>query len=367
LTVTVTTKTAYSPLPAVMAIFANSIVPYNYGGMTKDQFGKHPIGTGPFKLETWTKGQLIKLVRNPFYWEAGKPYLNSVTFKLLPEPNTRANQVQGGQAQINEFPAYSSVKTLKNVKGVKVTAFDSSAVNYLIFNNTKAPFTDVHVRKALAYLTDKKAIVSAVTFGIGTVAGAYMSPTSWSHNAAIKGLPYDVAKAKAELALSSVPTGFTANINVASGSGDENSKAQILQSEAAKIGITLKINQLDPSAWTAARDAKSYDIMYGYCTTDIIDPDEIIRFAGTIDGGGSSLWSYYDNQASAKLANDAVLVTGQAKRKAIYDKIQAQWDADQPMVALYYAPNLYSYSTKVQNFHPFVTGNYNLRNVWLTK
>ncbi len=367
LTVTVTTKTAYSPLPAVMAIFANSIVPYNYGGMTKDQFGKHPIGTGPFKLETWTKGQLIKLVRNPFYWEAGKPYLNSVTFKLLPEPNTRANQVQGGQAQINEFPAYSSVKTLKNVKGVKVTAFDSSAVNYLIFNNTKAPFTDVHVRKALAYLTDKKAIVSAVTFGIGTVAGAYMSPTSWSHNAAIKGLPYDVAKAKAELALSSVPTGFTANINVASGSGDENSKAQILQSEAAKIGITLKINQLDPSAWTAARDAKSYDIMYGYCTTDIIDPDEIIRFAGILDGGGSSLWSYYDNQASAKLANDAVLVTGQAKRKAIYDKIQAQWDADQPMVALYYAPNLYSYSTKVQNFHPFVTGNYNLRNVWLTK
>ncbi|CAB4657014.1 unannotated protein [freshwater metagenome] len=367
LTVTVTTKTPYSPLPAVMAIFANSIVPYNYGGKTKEAFGKSPIGTGPFKLATWTKGQLIKLVRNPYYWEAGKPYLDSVTFKLVPDSNTRANQVQGGQAQVNEFPSYSSVKTLKSVKGVKVTAFDSSAVNYLIFNNTKAPLTDVHVRKALAYLVDKKAIIAAVTFGIGTAAGAYMSPTSWAHNASIKGLPYNVAKAKAELALSTQPNGFEASINVASGSADENSKAQILQSEAAKIGITLKINQLDPSAWTAARDAKTYDIMFGYCTTDIIDPDEIIRFAGLIDGGGSSLWSYYDNQASAKLANDAVLIDNQAKRKAIYDKIQLAFDADQPMVPLYYAPNLYSYSTKVQNFHPFVTGNYNFRNVWLTK
>ena len=367
LTVTVTTKTPYSPLPSVMAIFANSIVPYNYGGKTKEEFGKNPIGTGPFKLQTWTKGQLIKLVRNPYYWESGKPYLDSITFKLVPDSNTRANQVQGGQAQVNEFPSYSSVKTLKSVKGVTVKAFPSSATHYLIFNNTKAPFTDVHVRRALAHLVDKKAIVAAVTFGIGTPAGAYLTPTLWAHNASIKGLEYNVAKAKAELALSTKPNGFEASINVVSGNADENSKAQILQSEAAKIGITLKINQLDPSAWTAARDGKSYDIMLGYCTTDIIDPDEIIRFAGILDGGGSSLWSYYDNQMSAKLANDAVLIDNQAKRKAIYDKIQLAFDVDQPMVPLYYAPNLYSYSTKVQNFYPFVTGNYNLRNVWLSK
>ncbi len=367
LTVTITTKTPYSPLPAVMAIFANSIIPNNYGGKTKDEFGKHPIGTGPFKLATWTKGQLIKIVRNPYYWEAGKPYLDSITFKLVPDANTRANQVQGGQAQINEFPSFSSVKTLKNVPGVKVTAFDSSAVNFLIFNNTKAPLSDVHVRKALASLVDKKAIITAVLFGNGTPAGAYMSPSSWSHNASIKGLPYDLTKAKAELALSTQPNGFSATIMVSSGNADQNSMAQILQSEAAKIGVTLQISQLDPSAWTAARDNKSYDIMFGYDTTDIIDPDELIRFTGLIDGGGSSLWSYYDNQKSAKLANDAVLIDNQTKRKAIYDKIQVAFDNDQPMVPLYYAPNLYSYSTKVQAFHPFVTGNYNFRNVWLSK
>jgi len=367
LTVTVTTKTPYAPLPAVMAIFANSIVPYNYGGVTKDKFGENPIGTGAFKLSSWTKGQQLKLVRNPYYWEAGKPYLDSVTFKIVSDSNTRANQIQGNQAQINEFPSFSSVKTLKSTPGVKVTAFPSSAVNFLIFNNTKAPFNDIHVRKALAYLVNKPAIVSAVLFGNGTPAGAYMSPTSWSHNAAIKGLPFDVTKAKAELALSTVPKGFTAKINIYTGNADQNSMAQILQAEAAKIGVTLTIQQLDPSAYNAARDGKSYDIEFSYDTTDIIDPDEIIRFTGVLDGGGSSLWSYYDNKSIAKMAADAVLVTDQAKRKVIYDKIQAQFDADQPMVPLYYSPDLYSYTNKVQNFSPFVTGNYNLRNVWLSK
>jgi len=53
--------------------------------------------------------------------------------------------------------------------------------------------------------------------------------------------------------------------------------------------------------------------------------------------------------------------------KSVSRKVQAQFDTDQPMVPLYYTPNLYSYSSKVQNFRPFITGNYNLRNVWLIK
>ena len=105
-TVVISTKTPYSPLPSAIATFANAVIPYNYGGVSKDAFGKNPIGTGPFKLSKWTLGQSIKLVRNPYYWEAGKPYLNSVTFNLVTDSNTRANQLAGNQAQINEFPPF---------------------------------------------------------------------------------------------------------------------------------------------------------------------------------------------------------------------------------------------------------------------
>jgi peptide/nickel transport system substrate-binding protein len=366
-TVLIKTKYPYSPLPAAIATFANSVLPYNYGGKTQEEFGKNPIGTGPFKISKWTLGQQIKLVKNPYYWEAGKPYLNSITFNLVPDSNTRANQLLGGQAQINEFPPYSSVKALKGQSKVTVSAFPSSATMFMVFNNSKAPFNDPHLRKALAYVIDKKAINTAILAGAGTPAGAFMWPSGWAHNAAIKGREFDVAKAKAELALSTTPTGLTANIAVASGNVDQNSLAQIMQNAAAQIGVTLNIQQLDPSAMNDARMNKTFDICYVPVTTDMMDPDEIINVDAVYTGGAFSLFSYYDNKNISKWAADAVKTQDQAKRKVIYDKIQVQFEADAPMVPLYYAPEMYSYSKKVQNFHSYVTGNYNLRNVWLSK
>ncbi len=366
-TVVISTKTPYSPLPSAIATFANAVIPYNYGGVSKDAFGKNPIGTGPFKLSKWTLGQSIKLVRNPYYWEAGKPYLNSVTFNLVTDSNTRANQLAGNQAQINEFPPFSSIKTLKGQSKITVSAFPSSATNFLVLNNSKAPFNDVHARRALAYLVDKNAINNAVLFGAGTPAGAFMWPAGWAHDASIKGRDYSVAKAKAELALSATPNGFSANIMIPSGNADQNSMAQILQAAAAQAGITLTIQQLDPSAWNDARSNKSFDICYTLVTTDMMDPDEIINVDAVYNGGAFSLFTYYDNKDVAAWAAKAVTFQDQVKRKALYDKIQVQVEADAPLVPLYYAPVVYSYSKKVQNFHTYVTGNYNLRNVWLSK
>lgn len=364
-TVVVTTEQPFAPLPSVMAIFSNSIIPFNYGGVTAEEFAAHPIGSGPFMLDHWTEGGEIKLVKNPEYWQAGKPYLDSVTFSLVSDANTRANQVQGGQAQINEFPAYSSLAGLEGQSGVAVGIFPSSRVEFLTLNNVREPFTDVHVRRALAYAVDKASIVKAVLFGNGEPAGAYMAPSSWSHNAAIEGLPFDLDKAKAELAQSSQPNGFTATITVTSGNPEENAMAQIVQAAAAQIGITLNIVSLDPSALGTALYDGNFDMAFLYDTTDIVDPDEIIRFTGVYDGGSFALLSYYDNPEIAALAEKAVTLRDQAERKVIYDQIQVMWDDDQPMVPLYYSPNVYSFSTKVQGFQASVTGNYNLVNVWL--
>ena len=94
-TVVVRTKYPWAPLIADLSIFTNGVVKKNLDGKTASQFFKHPISTGPFMLDHWTKGVELKLVRNPYYWQKGKPYLDSVTYKLVPNDNTRILELEG--------------------------------------------------------------------------------------------------------------------------------------------------------------------------------------------------------------------------------------------------------------------------------
>jgi peptide/nickel transport system substrate-binding protein len=78
--VTITTKTPWAPLQADMALFANGVIPNNYAGEKPSVFWQHPIGTGPFMVKQWIKGNELELVKNPHYWQKGKPYLDGVNF-----------------------------------------------------------------------------------------------------------------------------------------------------------------------------------------------------------------------------------------------------------------------------------------------
>ena len=366
-TVVIKTKQPWSPLPADMALYANSIVPKDFGGMTEDAFAKKPIGSGPFAFDHWTKGQELKLVKNPKYWQPGKPYLDSVTFTVVTDSNTRATQLQSGQAQINEFPAYSSIQGLQGRSGVRVGKFPSSRVDYLVMNNAKKPFDDGNVRRAIAQSVDRGSLIKTVLFGTGEAAGSYLTPTLWSHDDSIKPLPYDLNAAKADLAKSSVPNGFSTTMTINSGDADALTAAQLVQNALGKIGIKVQLKTLDPSAVSAAKHSGDFELGFTYCTTDIIDPDEIIRFGGLYSGGSQALYSQYKNPKLEKLADRAAMITDQSKRTAIYHQIQQTVNADQPIVPLYYSPALYSYSDAVHGFKTLPPGNYNLVDVWLSK
>src|SRR5689334_23452664 len=107
-TVVVNLKYPWAPLLADLSLFSNGIVPANYGGKSETAFYNAPVGTGPFKWDYWHKGSALKLVRNTYYWEPGKPYLNSVTWTDTPSDNTRELQLKGGQAQIDRSEEHTS-------------------------------------------------------------------------------------------------------------------------------------------------------------------------------------------------------------------------------------------------------------------
>jgi len=360
-------KFPWAPLLADLSIFANGIVPNNYDGQTETQFYTHPIGTGPFMWDYWHKGQALKLVRNPHYWQKGLPYLNSVTWTDVPNDNTRELQLKGGQAQIDQTPAWSTVSSLKSTPGVNMFLFPSTQTNYLAFNELRKPFQDVHVRRAISYAIDRNALVKAVLFGNGKPANSLFPPQVPFYQASTPGLQLNLAAAKAEMAKSSVPHGFSTDILVPAGNSDYVTIATILQSELKPLGINLKITELDPNTVNSDEQTLKYDMVLTLWTMDIPDPDELATFAVDPNSGAKSFFTAYNNPQVVKETHQAETTTDPATRQKYYNFIQAQSAQDAFMAFLYYSPYPYATTSNVHGFFVTPLGNMHMENVWLSK
>ena len=368
--VVVTTKTPWSPLQADMALFANGVIPNNLAGETPAVFWAHPIGTGPFMVKQWIKGNDLELVKNPHYWQKGKPYLDGVNFVSVPDDNTRLLQLESGSAQIDEFPAWSQVSELQSKAGVTMKLFPSSWTQFLGFNEQVSYFKDVHVRLAISYAIDRAAIVKAVLFGHGTVANSQVTPALWDYNPKSPGVQYNLASAKKQMALSKYPKGFAVKLLVGSGNQNELTMGQIVQSELAPLGIKVTLQEVNGAQETTLQDGSQFQMSFLYDTTDIIDPDELMTFAAAGGSGAQGThaeFTNYDNAEVNSLITQAEHVFPQAARQTLYNKIQLILDQDPPMAYLFYQPFAYAYSDHVHGFDVYPTGNYHFENVWLSK
>ena len=366
-TVVVKTKYPWAPLIADLSLFSNAIVPNNYGGESAADFYTHPVGTGPFMWGEWQKGRSLKLVKNPNYWEAGLPHLNSVQWNVVPDDNTRMLQLQGGQIHIDALPTWSTMNALKQQPNINAQTFPSTELDYVALNEKKEPFGDVHIRRAISYAIDRKALVNTALFGQGTPANSLFMPGVPYYDPNTKGLQFDVAAAKAEMAKSSKPGGFTTTLAIKSGDSTEQTDAQIIQSELKDIGITVNIAQIDPTTQHAQVQSGDYEMAMSVWTMDIPDPDEWVTFAVNPNGGTHSAFTYYDNPAVIELAKQGQIQSDPAKRQKIYSDLQNQVAADAPLVWLYYVPYAYPSSTKVTGFSVTPLGNYPLQGVSLSK
>jgi peptide/nickel transport system substrate-binding protein len=363
--VTITTKSPWAPLLADLALFANAIFPANWGGESRAQFFQHPVGTGPFKMASWTKGQSLKLVRNPYYWQKGKPYLSSITYDAVSDANTRVIQLKAGQAGIIEQAPYAVLKSLGSA-GYKLGLFPSTRIDYVTMNELFKPFKDPRVRLAISYALNTQAITKAVFFGYGQAANSPFMPTV-SYYSPVGLHTSNLAMAKKELAASSYPHGgFTVDFIAGSGDPVQVPVAQIVQSELKPLNIHVKIRLLDPSQVTAQEQSFHFGMRETYWTMDIIDPDEYVSFVLDGTGGAYANWTHFDNPVIDKLTKQAESTFNASTRQALYAQIQKLGAADAPIVWLGYSPYDYVYPAQVHGFHVYPEGNAHLEDVWLS-
>ncbi len=286
----------------------------------------------------------------------------------MPDENTRLLQLKGGQAHINEFPGWAQVKQLQSTAGITMNLFPSTRTDYVLFNQKFKPLQDVHVRRALSYLIDRKALVKAILFGNGSPANSFMPPQVPYYDPKSPGIQYNLAKAKEELAKSSVPNGFTTTFEAIAGQQETQTIAQVMQAAAKPLGITINIIKKDSNAaqadWTAAKYPGLYN---SYWTMDIADPDELVSFSLDPAQGAHSHQTYYNNPVATKLTRDAAREFDPKKRQVLYSKIQKIAADDAFMAFLYYSPFRYANRNEVKGFQVYPTGNYHMEDVWLEK
>ncbi len=369
--VKIITKEPWAPLLADLAMYANDIFPANLNGESRSQFFQNPIGTGPFKIATWQKGQYMKLVRNPDYWQKGKPYLDSVTLQAVGDSNTRMDQLKGGQAQVIEDVPFQLISSLRQTSGIKVGLFPSSRIDYVTMNQLEKPFANLHVRLAITHAINRAAIMKAVFAGYGQTANSPYMPIL-KYYTPVNIPAYSLAQAKQQLAQSPYPHGgFTVKFLSASGDPIQGPVSQIIQAELAKLNIHVQIETLDPSAVQAQEQAFHYGMRETYWTNDIIDPDEYTAFTlcGSYKncGGVYANFTHFNDPEINRLTLLGERTLDGPARQHIYEEIQRLAAQQMPMIWLGYSPFAYGYSDKVHGFVVSTQGNAHYEDVWLSK
>jgi peptide/nickel transport system substrate-binding protein len=363
-TVVVTLKQVWVPFESDLALFGASIIPKAAHEAQSEALFQAPIGTGPFTFDSWEKGTSIRLLKNPNYWDAGKPYLDELNFSVLTDANARMLQFQGGDLDIATDVPFSQLDSLRNNPDVTLLTDAVARFDYIGIYTEREPWNDKTLRQAINYAVDKDSIIQNVLFGAGQMANTCL-PLMYGHADSVVGYPFDLAKAQELVAQSAGANGFSGTILTDPGDPVGNQVAQLVAANLAEIGGDITIEQLEPGIRRQrVRVDHDYDFSKGYYTTDIIDPDELMTFAVQSDGGTNAIYTFYENPEVDALIKGAQAEQDEAKRLEMYAQVQQMHSDDAPMIFLYYPTGRTAVSNAIKNFRILPTGNYRLWETW---
>jgi peptide/nickel transport system substrate-binding protein len=363
-TVVVELAQPWAPFLSDVAMFNLSVVSKAFAEGKEERLADECMGTGPFALGEWKKGESLNLVKNEHYWEEGLPLLDGVDVMLVPDDNARILQLQGGELDGMKDVPSSRVPELQMDPNLKVYQFPSTYTQYIVLNTRSAPLDDVHARRALQFATDRQTLIDVVLFGVGIPATSFMPKGALYWNDTLPGFPYDLDQAKAELAQSKTPDGFPVELQVVSGLADDLTLGTAIKDMWSQIGVDVTIAPTETSVFNENFWSANFQAMSNYFTYDIIDPDEIVGFS-VLSESSDAFQTGWVNPEAQELARQGAAETDPARRQEIYFQIQEIYNQDSPMIILYHKPYVDLTTTRVHNFSHPPTGQYVFTRTWM--
>jgi peptide/nickel transport system substrate-binding protein len=215
-----------------------------------DKLKSAPVGTGPFKFVEWIRGDRIVLSRFSDYHRKGIPYLDKVTFKFIGDASAQIASLKAGDVDVIAYDV-SPENALLLEKDPKYKVFNGYTTTEVILstNNSRKPFTDVRVRRAMAYAIDRQALIKGAMSGYGTPIGSHMDPGNPYYVDLTSTTPYNPEKARQLLAEAGYPNGFDAVIKLPERFAYTRRSGEIIADMLSQIGIRLKIELTEWGQW----------------------------------------------------------------------------------------------------------------------
>lgn len=218
------------------------------------KFNRAPIGTGPFKFAEWKTNQFIRVVRNDNYFQ-GRPHLDGIVFRVLPDPLTLRLAFETRQV---DFWAADPWAAGGFKKDARFTVFSSpgNAYNYVGWNLRRPLFQDPRVRIALAHAVNVEQMIRYVLYGYGTQSTGIFTPDMWFFNPHVRPLEFDPEKAKRLLAEAGWTPGadgilmkngerFAFTLITNNGNAVRSDIATLIQADLKPLGIEVKIEMYE--------------------------------------------------------------------------------------------------------------------------
>ncbi len=336
-----------------------------YAGKPDEFVALNAVGTGPYKLIKWNKGESISMEINKDYWRT-LPAFDKVIFRPLTNDSTRVAAILSGEVDIIDKVPVRDVERVKKNKKLNFFMRPGLRLIYLQMDQGrdvtpyvkgKNPFKDVRVRKAIYYGIDEDAIVKYVMNGFAKAAGQYHPEVVCGYDPSIKRPPYNPEKAKKLLKEAGYPNGFEVTLDAPNDRYvNDEQIAQAIASSLAKIGIKVKVNALPKATFFPKTDRLDTSFfLIGWASTDGDGSsflDGIVHTYNPDKGYGRYNRGRYSNPEVDKLIEEAGVTIDQNKRLELLRKAQKiALVKDQNVIPLHFQVDLYA-SKKSINFVP---------------
>ncbi len=351
-------SSSYADFPFALASTFGRILPSD---VPVADLTSKPVGTGPFKMQSYEPGSQVVMVKNENYWQEGLPYLDRVTQVQIPEPTGQAAALSAGQTHIFWDVAPQTVSTVMSDPNVTVVEIPSPSFQPIGMRCNTPPFDKVEVRQALKYTLDREGILQAVVLGHGTVSNDHqVSPVSpfWVDTGVKK---RDIAKAKELLAKGGYPNGIDIELIASNERPGLVEQATILKELAAEAGFRIGIKVVPWDVFVAEYN----DTAPFFATNWFGRPSIDETLYPYLHSTGSWNEYNYSNPEVDRLLEAGRTETDIEKRKPIYAQVQQIVSEDGPVVVAYHKTYITAYRNQVKGYTAHPIRWVDLRETWL--
>jgi len=340
-TITIKTAEPYAPGLYMLGYYLPIVPPKYIQEVGDEKYNTDPVGSGPYKLAKWVRGEEIVLERFDKYY-GPKPAYKTVIFKANPEEASRIAALMTGEVQVvSAIPVHQRKKILDSGKAYLTDQM--GVMPYMGINTYEPPFDDVRARQAVNYAIDKELISKALFDGKAIICAGPISPRTFGHDPNLKPYPYDPDKAQSLLKEAGHPDGLDVRLAYPTYMSQIQEQAEAIAANMSKAGFRVTLEPFERAVMWERYKGKQHQL-YIYWWDDAPEPD---RYMYSLFNSKARDY-YYKNEAVDALLDKGRTIMDRAARAKVYAEIDDMLYKDCPWAYLYVVPEVFAVANDVE-------------------